>query len=257
MKKVFLVIEDFSEMSKMQTYLKKIGFDVIAQGADTRLTDQLVSFFPDVVISYGENKKFSSLSVGQKIKDYGRYNGKVVLILPHGFRPNPTDLAKVKMDALLEAPVHPIRLIQVICKFANMDPNPLVEKYNKAVLAETGGDEAHGVHGKVDRAHGGHMVSGDGSAAASSAIGAPTPSFAATIPTVSFDMKKEAQNDKARVEKYNKLMAGIQFDKKQSSHDRKALKDRWSQLKKDWDFKLLEEIDALKRQFTTALFKKK
>lgn len=254
MKKVLLVIEDFAEMSKMQTYLKKIGFDVIAQQAEMRLTEQIVSFFPDVVIAYGENKKVSSLSIGQKIKDYGKYPGKVVLILPHGFRPSPTDLAKVKMDALLEAPIHPIRLIQVICKFANMDPNPLIEKYNKAQLAEGAPEESIGVHSKMEKAASGQMVSGHNG---NSDQASPTPSFQAMIPTVQFDLKKEAEKDKARVEKYTKMAAELKFNKKESSHDRKAVKDRWSQLKKDWNMNLLEEIDGLKRQFTAALFRKK
>jgi hypothetical protein len=250
MKKLLLIVEDYTEMTKMQTFFKKIGLDVVAQGTELRLQEQLLSFFPDVVLAFGENKKVNSLSIGQKIKDYGRFNGKTVLILPQGHRPTPADLSKAKVDALLEAPVQPVRLIQVIAKFMGLDPETLVEKYQRLQsekeLKKESQSESFGVSGGKVPSSETVVVSG---ARASNLI--------TTVPAFNFSLEAELTRDKVRVEKYSKFVQEIQIDKTQTSHDRSVLKLRWSELKRTWDTQLIQEIDNLKRQFVSALFRKK
>lgn len=61
MKKVLLCYEDFSEMTQVQTILKKIGFDVMVSSSEFSLPEQVLSFRPDLVIGCGKGTKVSTI----------------------------------------------------------------------------------------------------------------------------------------------------------------------------------------------------
>lgn len=218
MKKVLLIFEDYAESAKTQTYLKRVGFDVLLQNHDQRIADQVVTFNPDVIIVCGM-QKFSSLDVGIKLKAMSNLRAKTILILPQGKRPNPMELTKARVDILVEAPVAPEKLIQLIAKITNIDPNNILEKYKKAKISEENTEHTMVGSSKVIQ-------------------------------------EKIHLNDPARTEKYSQFIQEIQFDLSQTSHSKQAIRLRQNELKKGWDFKMLEEIDKLKRQFVQALFKK-
>lgn len=209
-------------MSNTQTYLKKIGFDVFAIQSDSRLVDHILTFNPDLMIIYGK-QKFSSVEVSQKLKEYGKYHGKVVLVVPNGVRPDVAALAKARMDSILEAPIQPAKLIQTIAKLLGLDAQPLLEKYSKAQFSESTESEDVNVSSR------------------------------ASSVSVHESIKIE---DKDRVAKYQKFVQGMSIDKTQSTHTRQAIREKQVEMKKDYDFDLLDKLDKLKRQFVSALFKK-
>lgn len=232
MKKVLLIYEDYAESAKTQTYLKKVGFDVLAQNHDQRIADQILTFNPDIVVVCGK-QKFHSLTVGTKLKEISGLRAKVILVLPNGERPNPMELTKARVDVLIEAPVSAERLIQVLAKLTNLDPAGYLEKFKKAKLTDPTLDEAPPRAAQGQDAADSVMVRG----------AAPK--------------KEKIQiHDPSRAEKYRQFAEQLPIDKSQTSHTRQAIKNRQAELKKGWDFDLLEEIDQLKRQFTRALFKK-
>ena len=101
MVKVLLVYDDFNELTLTESYLKKIGFDVVGISNEILINDQILSFNPEILVVHGKNMKVSSFSVGQKLKDYGRYHGKAVIVVPKGMRPSPSEMIKMKMDAMI------------------------------------------------------------------------------------------------------------------------------------------------------------
>jgi DNA-binding response OmpR family regulator len=136
MNKVLLVYEDYSEMMTIQSVLKKVGFDVVTAGSEFSLAQQVLSFNPDIIVGYGKGPKVSTVGVGRRLKEMPRWSGKVVLIFPAGLRNDPAELAKVRMDMALEAPLEVTRLLQVLANLTNQDPRALIETMMKAVAQE-------------------------------------------------------------------------------------------------------------------------
>lgn len=216
MVKVLLVYEDFSELTLTQTYLKKIGFDVVGISNEILIHDQILSFNPDIIVANGKNMKVSSFSVGTKLKDSGKYQGKVILVVTKGVRPAAHEMIKMKMDGLIETPVEPEKLIQILCRLSGLAFDIVLDKLHKARLSDP----------ELSKLV---MVTGS-----------PKPPL----------------DDKARMSRYQDLVKDVHIDVQQTSHSRKEMKDKLKDLKKDWDYEQLEEQDELRRQFAEALFKK-
>lgn len=129
--KILLVYEEYTELVGIQTALKKAGFDVLAISSEYTVSENILSFNPDILIGYGKGGKVSSMGIGRRAREMNRWQGKVILVLPAGFKPNPSDFAKVRADMLLEAPVTAVRLIQVISRIAGLDESVLLERMSK------------------------------------------------------------------------------------------------------------------------------
>lgn len=238
MVKILLVYEDFNELTLTESYLKKVGFDVVGIGNEILLQDQILSFNPDVIVASGKNPRVSSFSVGQKMKENQRYHGKVVIVVPKDVRPTPQDILRMKMDGIIESPVHPEKLIQVLCRLANLQSAPFLDKFHRARSSDP-------ELGKRFAAAHPTPVSG----------AAGNVSQAATVPPAS--AAGVLINDPQRIGKYKKFTDAVEIDVKHSTHQRQDLKEKQKELKKGWNFDTLEEQDTLRQQFAEALFKKK
>lgn len=226
MKKVLIVYEDYSEGLKTQTFLKKIGLDAVEIGNEYQLSEQLLSFRPEAIVVCGGNlKKVSTLSVGQKLRDKQRFQGKVVLIFPQGKLPQAGDLAKVRADQILEAPVEPARLIQSLSKLLGLDESVLLEKFSRTPYAADQGNI--------------HVGSSGGQ-------GKETKQWL-------------SNNSSDRVKKYDNFISGMSIDKNKTTYDSQSIKAAQKEFTKDWDGvkkQELEDLDKLKREFASAMFVK-
>ncbi len=234
MVKVLLAYEDFNELTLTETYLKKVGFDVSGITNELLIQDQILSFHPEIIVAHGKNSRVSSFSVGQKLKDSHRYLGKVVIVVPKGVRPAPEEMLKIKMDAIVEAPVDPERLIQVLCRLSGLDSEATLARFQKMKSTEP------------ELAEKMMMVTGSGALIDRSVL------RAAKSETPNVPLK-----DPARAAKYDQIVAQTHINIEETSHTRAELKERQNELKKEWSFDDLEATDELRRQFAEALFKKK
>lgn len=219
MLRVLLVFDDYTELALTETYLKKIGFDVLGVMNELGIQERILSFNPEAMIISGKSAKVSSFSLGKKLKENLRYEGKVILIVPKGVRPDPSELMRMKMDALMEAPIQPERLLQILGKYSGNSPDFLIEKLHKARLSD------------------------------------PDLNQKLTMVTGKTTPKEKPKSE--RTKKYEQFIAETEIDPRHTHFDRQEMKKRQNDMKKDWDFNNLEEIDKLKRQFASALFKKK
>lgn len=144
MNKILLVYEDYSELMNVEAALKKIGFDVIGITHEYSIMEQVISFNPDVVVGCGKGGKVSSLGVGRRLKEMGRWSGKTILIFAPNSKPAGPDLIKIRSDIMLEAPVPPLRLIQVLAKILGHDETVLQERLNKMIHGESAGSSGGG-----------------------------------------------------------------------------------------------------------------
>ena len=133
-------------------------------------------------------------------------------------------MIKLRMDAALDAPVHPVRLIQILAKLTNQDAILLVEKFKKAHMSD------------------------------------PVLQEKINIAGMKFDFGDSGEHDvliedKSRMKKYEKFLK-TKIDIPSTTFNKQDLKDRQTDLKRDWDFEELEKLDKLKQEFAAALFKK-
>lgn len=143
--KVLLAYEDYAELVAAETMLKKLGFDVIGITNEYTLAEQIVSFNPDVVIGSGNNAKISALGIGRRLKEMGRWAGKSILIFPATAKPSAQDLLKIRADIMLESPVQPFRLLQVLAKLTGNDEASLLQRYSKSEESETSSASANSI----------------------------------------------------------------------------------------------------------------
>ena len=114
----------------------KIGIDVVGIVNEAKMPDQLLIFNPDLILTAGRGGKVSAPSVAQKLKENSRFLGKVMIMLPHSQRPTTEELAKIRMDMLVEFPCPVVKMIQSIAKLLKMDSHLLIEKYHRARAEE-------------------------------------------------------------------------------------------------------------------------
>lgn len=127
-------------MSAAQAILQKVGFDVLGISTEYTLSENVLSFNPDVVVAFGRGGKVTTVGAGRRLREMTRWGGQVILILPTGYKPNPQDFAKIRADMLLEAPVPALRLMHTIGKMLGFDEATLSDR-----LAKHGNDLAEGV----------------------------------------------------------------------------------------------------------------
>lgn len=140
--KILLVYEEYSELMSAQALLQKAGFDVLGISTEYTLGENVLSFNPDVVVAYGRAGKVTTIGVGRRLREMTRWQGKVILILPAGYKPTPQDFARVRADMLVEAPCPALRLMQVLAKMLGLDEALLQER-----LAKHGGELSKGEEG--------------------------------------------------------------------------------------------------------------
>nr|BFD60041.1 hypothetical protein CKG001_21480 [Bdellovibrio sp. CKG001] len=148
MNKILLVYEDYADLMSVEGTLKKVGFDVIGLTSEYSVAEQMLAFNPDLVVGAGKGAKVSSLGVGKRLKEMARWQGKSLLIFPANFKPNPQDLIKIRVDMVLESPVPPLRLVQVIGRMLGHDEALLLDRLNKAMHVESPQKSATTVSGK-------------------------------------------------------------------------------------------------------------
>lgn len=137
MNKILLVYEDYADLMAVEGSLKKVGFDVIGLSSEYAVAEQILAFNPDLVVGSGKGGKVSSMGVGKRLKEMTRWQGKSVLIFPTSYKPNPQELIKIRVDMVLEAPVAPLRLVQVVGRILGHDEAVLLERLNKAMHVES------------------------------------------------------------------------------------------------------------------------
>lgn len=293
MSKVLLVYEDFTEMMNIESVLKKVGINVFSISSEFTLSQQILSFNPDIVVGYGKGSKVSTLGVGRRLKEMPRWTGRVILIFPAGAKPDPGDLGNIRMDMALEAPVDVTRLLQILAQLTNQDPQKLIERMMRAVEWEatqqgapksgsagtnddavvvSGGNtaaESWNVRGNKDIEDFNRMMglADDKAAAPAEAPAAPSavpgpegepPSPAPIRPDTiaEAELHLAQRNVHEKVEGYGRFLEGLQLNPT-SSMNKKETKKAQKRLASEWKEAELKSQDELRRGFTQALYKKK
>ncbi|MBX3017787.1 MAG: hypothetical protein KF767_07860 [Bdellovibrionaceae bacterium] len=234
-RRVLLISDDYVENSRTETLLKKVGFDVMAIGTDVGLADKVLSFRPDLVVASGNSAKVSALGVGAKLKEMRGFSGAVMLGIDRGAKMNPMDLLKVRMDRMLEVPFDAEKLVRNMCEILALDAEACLEKLRKAQWSESGGEA--------------QMVRGAGVETAST-----LPEVSQNEAPVPSDRIKSRMTPEERRKRFEKAVGGLDINASDTTLKRASARDKWADVKKDWDLQKLDDQKELKKKFAEALF---
>jgi len=137
MNKILLVYDDYTELMSVESALKRVGFDVIGLSSEYAVAKQVVSFNPELVIASGSSGKVNSLSVGKRLKDMSRWQGKALLIFSPQLKPTALELIKIRADMILEAPILVPRLLQILAKVLGHEEAVLLERLKRPGVEST------------------------------------------------------------------------------------------------------------------------
>ncbi len=245
MVKVLLLIEDYNELVATETMLKKVGFDCMGMTNENSLVDTLISFRPEVVIANGRGQRVSGVSVGKKIREIKSMSFRLVLFFPRNHQPDLAEISSIRLDAILESPVDPTRLLEVLAKLNNLKIDPLLEKFHR--FKQQSGVRLGSV--REDQEVGGTVL--PQMQVVQGGLGAPSAAI------VTGGKAPTASEDHARVAKYDSYLKGIQFNRNESKHTKAEARARIRSQQSRWDMTLIQSIDDLRKDFAKALFKKK
>lgn len=237
-RRVLLLNDDYVENSRAEVVLKKIGFDVLGLGSEAGLHDKMISFRPDLVIASGSSAKVSAMSVGNKLKEGKGFAGQVILGFPKSSKLSPLDLLRVRMDRLLETPFAMDVLIRGICEVLALDAEAYLEKLKRLQWNESATE--------AQRVRGPSASSSESEVLEMTRI--PTPgSEDASAP-------RSRMSPQERQERFDKAVAGLDINKSDTTFQRTAVRDKWAEVKKEWELASTDEQNELKKNFANALF---
>ncbi|PIU01165.1 MAG: hypothetical protein COT74_01280 [Bdellovibrionales bacterium CG10_big_fil_rev_8_21_14_0_10_45_34] len=135
MRRVLLVIEDFSEAMYLETLLKKLGFDCLAVRNELGLSTQILQLSPHLIIATYNGRKVKGFSLGSRIRRNAAGEPGLIL-LRKGNEPQVPTSGQV--DGLLNSPVNARELIAMVCSVCSINIMQLIEKI-KRVQTSGGG----------------------------------------------------------------------------------------------------------------------
>ncbi|MES2963776.1 MAG: hypothetical protein V4760_07775 [Bdellovibrionota bacterium] len=140
MRKVMLVIEDYSEMIGLETTLRRLGFDVLSVAKDVLVNDALLGFFPEILIATYKGRNVDGVKLALKLKKH--QIPPAIALLHSGSAPLISGEDRRAIDAFLESPLRAKSAIETVAKLAKMPVAPLLEKYEKVTNVDLSqGDE--------------------------------------------------------------------------------------------------------------------
>jgi hypothetical protein len=126
-RRILLAIEDYNELVFCETILKKIGFDTQSYQTELAISESLISFRPDLLIMTAAGTRVNGLNYLQKLKT--KYAALPVVLV--GLRKT-LNVKDKQIVALLEPPVSPRLLIEVMASLFGMDEEPMIVKFERA-----------------------------------------------------------------------------------------------------------------------------
>ena len=128
MSRILLAIEDYNELIFLETVLKKIGFDVIGVQNDLVIAEKLMSFNPALMIVSSQGNRVNGNKAIARLKAKGNVP-PTIFINPRGKSAAPSDKVVV---AIIDSPVSPRTLIELVASIFNMDEESMLKKYEKS-----------------------------------------------------------------------------------------------------------------------------
>ncbi len=248
MRKVMLVIDEIQQMVGLESFLRRLGFDVLSLSKDSQVADAQLGFLPDIVIASHHGRNVDGVKLSRQLKKQMRPPPRIAI----SYTTAPPALSKddeKSIDALLEIPATGENAIRLLSQLAGLNSEPLLEKYRKFATAKLTRDEQV-VIVQGSSAGGGKLVGALGSLGEESSEWDPK-----TKPGKSATARSERSN------KYDAFLENHAKDLANGAAEKVLPRERAQQLMKKLkedsasDKDLMDKINAEKLKFAEALFR--
>ncbi len=238
MRKVMLVIDEIQKLVGLESFLRRMGFDVLSLSKDSLVSDALLGFSPEIVIASVSGRNVDGPRLAARVKKSVKPAPRVAICYS-GASPILSVNELKAIDALMELPLAGEASIQILAQLAGMPPEPLLEKFRKFAGAKLSSDENVVV------------VAGSKLSPSASTVGEWDPK---KTPGRSLDIRTDRSN------RYDKFLESRAEDFKGGITERVMPRGRatslMSKLKKDSESEKaeLDRIQAEKIKFAEAMF---
>lgn len=138
MDRVLLIVDDIQYCRHLEMTLRKVGFEIESMNNEFNLNETVLSFNPDYIICRGNSTRLSALNVAKKLKESGaRLAAKVILVFPEDFNIPAEDLIRLKMDILLFEPISTLRITMSLFSLTGGDVEFAKDKLLKFAITDT------------------------------------------------------------------------------------------------------------------------
>ena len=140
MRKVLLVIEEIQPLVGLETFLRRLGFDVLSLSKDALADDAILGFPAEIVIASHHSRHVDGVKLSQRLKKKMVPPPRIALSYS-GARPTLTLEDQKSVDAMMEIPAAGENAIRLLAQLGGISPEPLLEKYRKFSTAKLTSDE--------------------------------------------------------------------------------------------------------------------
>jgi DNA-binding response OmpR family regulator len=134
MRRVLLVIEDYSELVFLETLLRKLGLDVLSIQNDGAVSEKILEFRPELIVATARGRRVNGLKLGPKLK---RQRGLPHFILLAQGPVSNEELTAAQADAVLPSPMQPREFVSRMATVVGLDLAAFQEKFDKLGLFDT------------------------------------------------------------------------------------------------------------------------
>ncbi len=131
MRKIMLVVDEYTELVTLENLLRRLGFDVLSLGKEVLVADALLRFVPDIVIMTVKGKSVDGARLAAKLKKLSPPPKVVFLYAPLSDSDDLTPEVRGFADAFLMLPSQPTSTIKAVADLAGLDAQILLDKYGK------------------------------------------------------------------------------------------------------------------------------
>lgn len=130
MLKVILLVDNYNELSYLQTTLKNVGFDIFGLQRESQLEAALLSFRADVLIATGMSKKVNGLKIAVGLHKK-KLAPKVILLFNAAAVPKLEPPTSNYIAGILRSPVQASDLLALLAQVGGLDLASLMEKHHR------------------------------------------------------------------------------------------------------------------------------
>ena len=254
MDRVLLVIDNVQFSAHLENTLRKLGYVTDALQNEYNLTERVLSFNPDIIVSRGTSNRLSTMNVGKRLKDNLKFIGKVLLVFTPENAPDKSQMNNIKSDLILLEPASALKIAMSVLNLEVVEKAGMRDKLYKMVQD----DAAFRAEEQSYLIQHGRSLE-DELQTVRGAFNETTNDLGEIRLRVQNELSGYAVKQTAKIETYNQHIDKINIDLKKGLSKRKTKQEN-KENRKDWDIpasKEAQDLDLARKEFTTELFKKK
>lgn len=128
MRKILLVLEDYQELTTLQSLLMKFGWDVKGVRRDIFVKEEMVAFRPDIILATGFGRQVKGAKMAQALS---KTNAGVKTLLILGSAKEVLDVEPSTVSGFFVRPLDPKAVVRTLAGLSDGRLDNIMERYQK------------------------------------------------------------------------------------------------------------------------------